>query len=185
VTSFQQDEIPPMPRRKPSGGVTALGIISIIYSVFFYICCGFASFASPFFTEAFQHMAERQGLSGYQPTRAMQAFSFINGSVTVILGALLLIGGIGLLQLKPWGRSLSIAASLAVIVWALIIFILNIFLVYPATVRMLGDKFPQGQQMIISVVAGVFGVFMQLVYPIILVVCLNLKSIREEFGIVR
>ncbi len=179
MTTFPQGTPQPLPR-KPSGGVVALGVINIVYSIFFYICCGFASFASPAFTKALQKVMEQQGVSGYAPTRAMQAISMVNGFVFIVLGTLLIIGGIGLLRRAPWGRMLSLWSAAAVIAWVLIAFAIQIFFLYPQVTRMTGSQFPR-QQMVVNVIFGVVGVFFQLVYPVVLIICLNLNSIRNQF----
>jgi hypothetical protein len=170
---------PPLPPRKPSGGVVALGIISIIYSSTFYFCCGFSSIAAPFF--AFQQYAQKQGLPDFQPPGAVQAYSLINGAIYIMLGILLIIGGIGLLRLRPWGRSLSISTAVALIVWAVIALAINLFLAYPAQTDMMGDEFTPEQRMIVLAIAGILGAIFQVVYPIVLLICLNLKQIKRQF----
>jgi hypothetical protein len=185
VTNFSQHDLPPpLPRQKPSGGVVALGVISIIYSIFFYLCGGIVSVATPFFSSALQQFAEKQGINNFAISPAMQAYSLINGVIIIVLGTLLIIGGIGLLGLRRWGRNLSISAATALIVWLLIAFVIDIFFYYPSQNQMLQEQlgqFSEGQQMVVMVVSRIFGIFFQLAYPVILLVCLHLRSIKTQF----
>ena len=172
---------PPPPPRKPSGGVTALGIINIVYSTIFYLCCGFSAIASPLFSSAMQQFAEQQGVTDYQPSAAVQAYSLVNGIIIITLGICLLIGGIGLLRLKPWGRSLSMGAAAGIIAWVLIAFVINILFIFPAQREFMGEDLTQQQYVLITIVSGVFGAFMQIIYPIILLILLNVNSIKNQF----
>lgn len=175
---------PPAPRRKASGGVVALGVINIVYASLFYICGGIVSIASPFFRSAFQQFVEKQGIENLELSPAMQVYSIINGVIILVLGVLFIIGGIGLLKLKPQGRRISMGVATAVIIWTVIAFVIDLFLVYPAQTQMLGEQMGQlspGQQMVILVASRVFGTLFQLTYPIILLICLNLRSIKTQF----
>jgi hypothetical protein len=106
----------------------------------------------------------------------------IKGFVLLILGIGLLAGGIGLLRLRPWGRSLSLAVAAAEIVWALVDFAISVFFIYPSMSQMMGEDLPQMPQMIGNIVGGTFLTFTKLVYPVALLVCLNLRSIKKQFG---
>ena len=177
------------PLRKPSGSVIALGIFNIGYAVLFRLCCGLGSVLALVFATAFSpflsSLPEMEGaqmppfdlmLSG-----PMRAYWLIKGFVLLTLGILLLCGGIGLLKLKPWGRTLSLGVAAAEIVWVLIDFAINVFFVYPATTQMMGEEFSQMPHMVGNVVFGVFFAFTKLVYPVVLLVCLNLSAIKDQF----
>jgi len=181
VTDFQNEMPPPLPPRKPSGGVVALGIINIVYSALFYSCCGLGSIFTSFLGPVFQKFAEEQELTGFESAGPLQAYNIINGIVIIGLGILLIIGGIGLLRLRPWGRSLSISTAVALIIWILIAFAINLFFLFPTQSRMVSDQFTPEQQMIFLVIAGIVAVFFQLIYPVVLLVCLNLRSIKLQF----
>jgi hypothetical protein len=111
----------------------------------------------------------------------MQSFNFINGFVLLFLGIGMLAGAIALLRLKPWGRTLSLAAAAGEIAWAIVVFGINLFFVYPAMNQMMGEGAPAGPQMIGSIIGGVFGTFMTLAFPVAVLIVLNLKSIKGQF----
>jgi hypothetical protein len=192
LTTPEQFTVPPVspvPQRKASGGVVALGVINIIYAILFRFCCGVGSLAFslavsslPALLPAMPDMQGRESafFDMFQ-SGPMRAYSVISMLVMLILGIGLLVGGIGLLKLKPWGRSLSLGVAVAEIVWIIFSFAINIFFVYPRAAEMMAEQSPQSSQMAMNVVAGTVGVLFALVYPIVLLVCLNLTSVKEQF----
>jgi hypothetical protein len=111
----------------------------------------------------------------------MQSYNMIKGFVLLILGAGLLAGGIGLLRLRPWGRALSLGVAGAEIAWALVDFGINAFFIAPSISQTIGEDIPQAPQMIFTIVGVMFITFMKLVYPVALLICLNLRSIKSQF----
>ena len=111
----------------------------------------------------------------------MQSFNLISGLVLLFLGFGMLAGAIGLIRLKLWGRTLSLAVAAGEIAWGIVAFGINLFFVYPAMNQMMGDGAAAGPQMIGSVIGGVVGTFMTLVFPVALLIVLNLKSIKDQF----
>ena len=171
-----------------------LGIISIVYSVLFRLCCGLASALSSLFfllfasrgMELLMNLPEMEGVD-MPPLEAMysgpmQSYNMIKGFVLLILGAGLLAGGIGLLRLRPWGRALSLGVAGAEIAWAIVDFAISVFFIYPSMSRTMGEDVSQMPQLIGSVVFGIFLTFMKFGYPMALLICLNLSSIKEQFA---
>jgi len=111
----------------------------------------------------------------------MQAYSIINGLVLLILGTLLLIAGIGLLKLKPWGRTLSLGVAVGEIVWVLMSFAINVFFIYPRMSQMIAGELSETPQMVGNVIGGIVAAFFSLVYPVVLLILLNLESIKKQF----
>jgi hypothetical protein len=183
MTNYEQNQIPPPQHpRKPTGGMVALGVVSIVYSSFFMICCpGVVLFTSPFIFKAVERMCERLGITGYQTTEAMRAFSMIGGSVSVILGVLLLAGGIGLLQLKHWARVLSIWAAATIMAWAVINQIVAFLIFYPQFFRMMGRQKDMTGDLVGSIIGSSIGLLLRLAYPLVLIICLNLGSMKSQF----
>lgn len=185
---------PPFPVRKASGGVMTLGIINIVYSVLFRLCCGLASALSSllfllFASRGMDMLMNLPDMEGVDISNLdafysgpMQSYNMIKGFVLLILGSGLLAGGIGLLKLRPWGRALSLGVAGAEIAWAIVDFAISIFFIYPPMTQMMGEDIPQMPQMIGNVVGGIFITFMKLVYPVALLICLNLRSIKSQFA---
>jgi hypothetical protein len=181
VTTPAQYGVPPVPPRKPSGGVIALGVINIIYAVFFRLCCGASTLLLGNVILKMAEMQKTQFPIQMLSNRAVKSYMMIGASVLLILGIFLLISGIGLLMLRPWGRNLSMGVAAAEIVWVILNFAINIFFISPLAVQQASEGASQAQQMVGNVVLQIFGALLTLVYPIVLLICLNLKSIREQF----
>ncbi len=172
---------PPVPQQKASGGVIALGVINILYALFFRLCCGVGLLSLPLLG-IFLKMAEEQGAEipplDMLASGPVRSYFMIGGFVLLTLGFFLIIGGIGLLTLKPWGRSLSIGVAAGEIAWVIIDFIVNFFFILPATAEATGQELPQ---LAGNVVIGVFFALLKLVYPIILLICLNMELVKRQF----
>ncbi|GAB4339770.1 MAG: hypothetical protein Kow0099_15180 [Candidatus Abyssubacteria bacterium] len=182
--TFQQGEMPPIPERRASGGVVALGVFNIVYAILFRLCCGFAGAALySVFSGAMQEIAKKEGVQmpAMELSGPLQAYSTINAFLSLVLGVALLAGGIGLLKLKPWGRSLSLGVAAAEVVWAIIDLGISLFLIYPRMAEMMQGELTPEQQMVFSVVVGVVSVLIRLVYPVVLLVVLNRDSVKEQF----
>lgn len=183
---------PPAPAAKATGGLLALGIISIVYSALFRLCCGLSAFMTSLFAmflmsdamRSFMDRPEMEGMPDFEAMLSgpMQSYNLIKGFVLLMLGVGMLAGGIGLIRLKPWARTLSLGVAAAEIAWAIVDFAINAFFIYPSMTQMMGDELPQTPQMIGSIFAGVFFTFVMLIYPVALLICLNLRSIKGQFG---
>lgn len=183
MTNYHENEISPLqPPHKPTSGVVALGVISIIYSSSFMICCpGVGLLASPFIFKTIERMCEKLGITGYQTTMAMRVFSMIDGFGSVVLGVLLLIGGIGLLRLKRSARVLSLWTATAVMAWAVIDQIIEYLIFFPQFVRMMEGQKDMSAHLIGSIIGSSIGLLLRLAYPLVLIICLNLLSIKSQF----
>ncbi len=193
MTTPEQYDFAPLPVRKASGGVMALGIINIIYAVLLRLCCGLTSALSSLFFLLFasggldlmSRFSEMEGVEmpnlGAMYSGPMMSYNMIKGFVLLILGIGLLAGGIGLLRLRPWGRTLSLGVAGAEIAWAIVDFAISVFFIYPSMSRTMGEDVSQMPQLIGSVVFGIFLTFTRFGYPVALLICLNLSSIKEQF----
>ena len=133
----QQAYQPPhhMPRTPPSGSVTALGILSIVYAVLFQLCGSLVGLSLPLWGPAFFGFIEAN-VPDAPPLGAffegpMMWYSVIASLIGLVLGVSFLAGGIGLLKLRASGRKLLIAASVATIVWSIMNFLLGQIFVSP------------------------------------------------------
>jgi len=173
------------PARKPSGGVIALGILSIIYSMVFQICGSIIGLSLPFWVPALADYLENQIPDmldlGAIVEGPFMAYVVISSFVSLILGLSFLFGGIGLLKLRPWGRVLSIGASVAAIVWNIINFLIGFIFVNPWVNRAMGQEYPHAPQVIGQAFGSFAGVVAQLALPIALLIFLTRTSMKEEF----
>jgi hypothetical protein len=182
----------PAPQRA-SGGLLALGIISIIYSAVFRLCCGLFSFIglmamSLVASEAMQSlmdMPQMEGMGDYDTIMSgpMQIYSFMQAFMILGLGLGMLVGGIGLIRRMQWGRTLSLGIAAGEIAWAIVDLGINTLFIFPMMSQSMPDEFAQGPAVIGNVIGAIFFTFFKLAYPVALLVCLNLRSIKAQFGI--
>jgi len=97
------------------------------------------------------------------------------------LGALLLlVSGIGLLKLKPWARGLSIVYGIFAIVQALGLMAAFYFvLLVPVMKQNVDFKDPQAVAPLAGAIGGVFGSCFNLIYPVILLIFMNRRSVID------
>jgi len=112
----------------------------------------------------------------------VQTFNFIQAFVLLILGVAMLAGGIGLLRLRLWARTILLAVAACEIIWALLSFIINVFILIPSMSQTMGGEFGEAPPMMANVIGSAFGFFISLIFPIALLICLNLKSARDQFA---
>jgi len=94
----------------------------------------------------------------------------------------LLIGGIGLLKLKQGARVLSICAAASVIAWAFVGTVVGYFLFYPQFLRMMEGQKDVAAHLIGSIIGTSIGLLFRLGYLVVLIIFLNLNSIKSQFG---
>lgn len=185
MTTPHQYQVPrPMPR-KPSGGLMTLGILSIIYSIVFQICGSIIGLSLPFWIPALANFLENQIPDAPDISAVFEgpfmAYMVIGSLVSLILGLSFLFGGIGLLKLRPWGRSLALGASVATIVWSIINSLIGFFIVNPWVSRALGQEHTDAPQVIGQAFGSLTGMFFQLALPIAMLVFLTRPSMKEQF----
>lgn len=169
----------------PSGGIAALGILSIIYAVLFKLCGSLAGLSFPLWGPAFFGFLEAK-LPDAPPFGTLlegpTMWYIIIGSLTsLVLGVCFLAGGIGLLKLRAWGRKLLIAASVAKIVWSIMNFLVgHIFM--PPWVFEMGEQHGHGGAHGVDQVLGtITGMATNLGLPVVLWVFLTRPSIMAQF----
>lgn len=133
-----------MPLERP-GSVTAAGVLCIIYGSLFTLCglCGVAGLAmqgegaNPF-AGGDPAQAELQKQLQANIEADVPAYRAFNISTTILsLGeaVCLLIGGIGLLRLQPWARTLTLVVSWVVIATTVVQAVYQLAFVIPAMNR--------------------------------------------------
>jgi hypothetical protein len=93
-----------------------------------------------------------------------------------------LLAGIGLLQLKSWGRQLSIIYSIYAIVMVVVGAVVNyLFLMRPLLEQAQQKHGPETAAAIGGAVGGAFGGCFGLIYPILLLVFMTRPSVVKAF----
>jgi len=106
----------------------------------------------------------------------------------LLLSALLLAGGVGLLKMRPWGRTVSLVYAPLSIAYHLVALIYALAFIMPATREFLQLAAQQNPQMGPAVVAGEVGGYIGLfigtaviIYPIVVLVILLRPSVAAAF----
>lgn len=100
-----------------------------------------------------------------------------------VLGSIALIAaGIGLLQMKPWGRLLSIAYGVYAILLAIVSGIMNYkFLVAPLLQEAQNKQGPEAAGAIGGAFGGVIGGCISLIYPVLLIIFMTRPKVVTAF----
>lgn len=185
MTNPQPYRVPQPLSGRPSGGLTALGILSIIYAILFHLCGSIVGLSMPLWGRAVKTLIENMvpdapdlGVIFEGP---FMVYAVIGGFVSLVLGLSFLVGGIGLLKLWPSGRTLCLAASVATIVWNIINFFVGILFVNPWVNEMMGQDSQGAPQIIGQAFGGIVGIMFQLALPIVLLIFLMRVSVKEQF----
>lgn len=112
-----------------------------------------------------------------------RVFQNVGIGLGFIATTVLIVAGIGLLKLKPFGRKLSIGYGIYVIISALVGFVVNwIFLLGPLMEKM--NTLPPGPAQagaIGGLIGGVAGPCIGLVYPVLLLIFMFRKNVIEAY----
>ena len=123
-------------------------------------------------------------------------FSVIGGVTGLVTNLVLAVGGIGLLLMAGWGRVVSLVAAVLKIVNIVVISLINLLVFMPrqyeAVEKMMesmptGPGGPPATIMMTFVEAwgtvwAIISIILVCIYPIVLLVLLNLKDVRRLLG---
>jgi hypothetical protein len=130
-----------------------------------------------------------QSIPGYIP------FMIVSLILGAIMGVVLIVAGVGLLQMRNWGRITSIVYAIAMIIISLFNLGYNLAVVSPAMAKFQEEMLakaakagpgappapnPGGQ--IGGAIGGVFGLIFSIAYSVVILIVLNLPGIRRAFA---
>lgn len=102
--------------------------------------------------------------------------------IGLVLAVALIVAGIGLIREKAWGRSLSILyAWIAIVVGVVGTVVMAILLLVPMVQELSGQSTPEEIGGVIGGVAGGIGGCFGLIYPLLLLIFMNRRVVREFF----
>ncbi len=169
---------------KPSGGLTALAIVTIVFSSLMLLmnCCGVGGI---FMVPLMKNMPGMQGQPGLEiyDDAAFMAFAVAGLGVNLAMYAFALAGGIGMLKLRRWGRKVSVGYAIA----SLVIFVVSnaasiLFMQDKAQAAMQGNPLAsmfQGPAMRALSIALNFTCLNTL--PVFILIVLTRASVRDQF----
>ena len=173
------------PEQPRPTSVTVLGILNIILGSMWLVggMCGAASLP-------LSMLVGQAGMSEYQLSRPLMAWSAIESFVGAIVGLLFLLGGIGLLRSRPWGRTISIGAAIAKLVVSALTQGVSILL-GASMLRgghILGMEHLDMPKEVMGFVAAMmfvgacFGLVFNMAYPVTLLVFMFTRRVRTYFA---
>jgi len=158
--------------------VTVFGILNIVFAVLGLFALAATAFL--FFPEAAALKNPVIQLIHDNPAyAAWMKFSLMLGLAAVVVN---LMAGIGLLQLKPWGRLLSIIYAIYSIVMVVVSSVVNyFFLMRPLLDQAAQKQGPEHAAAVGGAIGGMFGSCFGLIYPILLLVFMLRPNVAAAF----
>lgn len=171
----------PVPTGARPTSLLVLGILNIVFGVLGL--CGTAASSAMFFVE----MPQDPGMPNpaLELIRSDSTYRLIMQTM-IVLGCLaslaLLVGGIGLLLVKAWGRTLSIGYAWYAIVAVVAGLLVNwLYLLQPMLAQ--GEAGGLGQAAAIGgAVGGMISGCFSVIYPVMLLIFMYRPAVRAAFG---
>jgi hypothetical protein len=156
--------------------VTVFGVLNCVFGGLGIICTPFSIlglFVSDLLPMAQQNPMEIAG--GYK------IFLLISAIVGICFAAWLLALGIGLLKFKSWARRGSVIYACIAIVWGIAGIIISVM---ATTMGWIGPAEGQTPAMIGGMVGGICGGILGMIYPVLLLIFMQSRKVKEAFAIV-
>lgn len=169
--------LPPV-RMKPAS-ITVFGILNIVFGLLGL--CGVVGAVAAFFLPIAP--GTELPAAKLMQNEAYRIFMFITIPLGFIATVALVAGGIGMLQDKGWGRTLSVWYAIYTLVSGFIGILVNLFLVMLPTLQML-DGLPAGPEKagaIGGMVGGTFGGCIGLIFPALLLYFMTRPHVKAYF----
>lgn len=154
--------------------VTVFGILNIVFGTLGVLCTPFSLLV--FFLPG---QEANPVVCLVRESALYLAYMVVVTCTGFLAAAALIVAGIGLLQMKRWGRVISIVYGIISIVMGLTGTLVNVLVVF----KLLAERTsgPEAAGMIGGMVGGLFGGCVGLVYPIALLVFMTRPHVRDAF----
>jgi hypothetical protein len=164
--SISEDENQTPGKKVPVAGIV-FGILNILYGVSMLLCNG--STGLFFFIELPQSMIEANpAMELMQVNWLYKLYNQLGIVASMISGLLFIVAGVGLLQLRPFGRWLSIILCLLEYFLLVLSLVVNGIYLVPALLRQI-DSLPSGSPeqygAIGGLIGGILGAVFSAIYP--------------------
>lgn len=101
--------------RKKTGGLTALGVLGVVFGGIFLITAFWALLQPAAIKQMIEQHHAPELLTGFS-----EAAAYIDGAANVALAVMLFVAGIGLLRQRKWGVAWGTRWAIARIVWSVV-----------------------------------------------------------------
>ncbi|MFN9369873.1 MAG: hypothetical protein ACK6CT_14100 [Planctomycetia bacterium] len=171
---------PATPKAHPAS-LTVFGILNIIFGILGI--CVTAGGVVPFVMELPSDPAVPNPMLDLIKSNAgYRTFLIVSLALGGIVAVTVIVGGIGLLLAKAWGRTLSIVYGWYSIVAAIVGMGVNFYLMQPLLAKMQDAGGPGQLAVTAGLVGGLIGAGLGMIYPVLLLVFMNRPAIRDAVG---
>ncbi len=161
--------------QRPSA-VTAFGILNIVFGGLGVLCTPMSLIFLRIQRESDLPLSRVMNMNA-----GLFAYWVVVAALTVLSALALIAAGIGLLQMRPWARVLSIAYGIFSIIMGIVGIFVNAVFVFGPAISAAGMGGREGVASLVGVTAGMAGGIIGLVYPVLLLVFMTRPRIRDAF----
>lgn len=173
----QPQAMPPV-QNKPTS-ITVFGILNIVLGLLGI--CGLVAAGAAFLIP--QPPGSELPATKLMQSEGYRMFMFITIPLGFLATVALIAGGIGMLQDKGWGRTLSLGYAIYTLISGFVGIIVNVFFVMLPTMQIF-DELPAGPEKagaIGGMVGGTFGGCIGLVFPALLLYFMTRPHVKAYF----
>lgn len=157
--------------------VTVFGVLNIIFGGLGLLSAPFAIMALMVVDNTMRNpvleIARRNPVVG--------GWMMLSNALGVLAAIVLLAGGIGLLQLKPWGRKLSIGFAVYALVMGVIGMLITGIYIVPALLSQPQANSAEAAGAVGGAIGGLVGGLVGLVYPLLLLIFMGRPAVVAAF----
>jgi len=167
-----------MPTTRPRSA-TVFGILNIVFSA-----CGVIGTITT--VAALTTRSDNPALKMIQDQPVYMAWTKISIPLSLVMMAMLLTSGIGLLRMKPWARKLSIGYGIVAIIAGLCSMILTfLYIVQPVLQEAAGKQGTEAAQLRGQALGTVLGSCGSLIFPILLLIFMTRPKLVQAYSPLR
>ena len=166
-----QMPIQTVPDEKPTS-VTVFGVLNCVFGGLGILCTPFSVLG--LFIGDLIPMSE---MNPIEISPGYKIFLLVASVIGIGVAAWLLSLGIGLLKFKSWARRGSVIYAWVAIVWGIVSAVINLLALSQGWMTA-----PQGQMP--AMVSGMCGGMIGLIYPVLLLIFMQTKRVKEAFAAV-
>lgn len=160
-----------------------LGILHLMYAGLTFVCNGISGLV--FFVPLPPEMSKGNAAVELMDTSLVyKIFNQTSLIISLISAVVLFIAGIGLLQVKPYGRKLSIYYCIYDFISITLGLLVNGILLFPLLINQI-NTFPSGSPESMGayggLIGGLVGVALSLVYPLIVIIFMYRPKMIEAY----
>jgi len=162
--------------------VTVFGILNILFGVLGLCGLGFTTLMLAADNDMNPLFRQNPALDLMRDNRAYMMFMKVGVVLGGIVTVILIAAGIGLLRMKPWARQASINYAIYSVVMGLVGMVVNYFLlVQPLMEKAQQLQGPEDAGAMGGAIGGMFGGCFGQIYPIILLIFMCQKNVKQAF----